>query len=199
MNAAKKLNTKLHHIHFVHRLLNAYGGNICYYLSAAGYLVLHHGYLLCMPAAQYKLRLHPFGKIAAYAKPQLWVFIRTQNALNILQAVVARVAAAFAQAQLAKGQGKVIHNGERVLYRYLFLVQPILYRPPAKVHERGGPDAYKYLSHPFYFCHLGKATCFKDAAILVGKGIHHIKADVMPCVGILATGVSKAYDEVFRQ
>jgi hypothetical protein len=87
-------------------------------------------------------------------------------------------------------KGHIVHNHQNVLQANLFFVHPVLYGLSAQVHIGGGTNANKNLTLPFYIRHISQSVLPQCAAMLLHKGHHHIKANVVTGVGIFSTYIA---------
>lgn len=181
-------------IEFIHRILQSvateteghFGGGIDQFRQARP--------LRGVPFPQHVIGLLTGVKILADSATETGVIITAGELVDGFKAVVPRVGALAAQAQLRKIQVQVIDDDEQVFFGDLFGLQPVAHRLTAQVHEGVRLEQQHLLAPVFDPGHVAVAAGLE----IFAQVFHHAETDIVAGVFVFGAGVAEAYDQKFH-
>ena len=108
--------------------------------------LIHGLQLLVCETAKYKIDLCALLEIVAYTESQPRVLLGAKQLRDVLQTIVAAIAAIAFETQFTEGQSKVIDHHQQPFQFHVLFVEPVPHCQAAEVHVCGRLEQHQFIS-----------------------------------------------------
>jgi len=153
-------------------------------------------FLLVGEVAQHEVDLLALGEFMADADAQARPVLAFQQFGDVLEAVVAAVAAGGTQAQGSEGKVDVVADDEDVIQLDVQLLLPVADGVAGQIHVGRGLQEVEFAAFVADDGHVAVAAGLENDIGCLGPGIQYHKADVVSRGGVFGTDVAESDDQV---
>ena len=155
--------------------------------------------LVGQETAQYVIDLAAAGEVASDAEAQALELLGAEDLGNVLEAVVAAVGSALADADGAEGQGDIVAEDKHALEGDVLLFHPITDGIARKIHVSGGLQQDEFLVLAAHAGYETVAAVLKnDIGRTLCECIQYPESDVVTGTIVLLSDVAQPYNQVLH-